>query len=159
MNSIAQQMFPVLDMTLAMRHQLLDIITDADLSFALPHNPTLGTLCREMGETDRMYIDSFKTFKHAWGYRHDDASVEGSTDKLRAWYTQNADDLKAAVSALSEADVQGKMIDRGHGGMQFPAMVQLQVYREALLIFYAKVSVYLRAMDKPLPEQLQTWIG
>lgn len=30
---------------------------------------------------------------------------------------------------------------------------QLEVYKEALLIFYGKASVYLKAMGKPRPPQ------
>jgi hypothetical protein len=37
--------------------------------------------------------------------------------------------------------------------------IQLDVYREALLICYGKVSVYLRAIDRPLPGQWLDWIG
>jgi IS605 OrfB family transposase len=32
-------------------------------------------------------------------------------------------------------------------------------YKEALLIFYGKVSMYLKAIGKILPEQWQEWIG
>jgi hypothetical protein len=37
--------------------------------------------------------------------------------------------------------------------------IQLDVYREALLIFYGKVSVHLRAIDRPLPGQWLDWIA
>ena len=33
------------------------------------------------------------------------------------------------------------------------------VYNEALLIFYGQVSVYLKAMGKPIPQQWQEWVG
>jgi hypothetical protein len=31
--------------------------------------------------------------------------------------------------------------------------------REALIIFYGKLSVYLRALERPLPGQWGDWIG
>ena len=64
--------------------------------------------------------------------------------------------MDAAFSALSEEEVQTRRIDRG-----FPAPVrtQLHIYREALLIFYAKAVVYLHALNKPLPKQMVEWIG
>jgi hypothetical protein len=35
----------------------------------------------------------------------------------------------------------------------------LEIYKEALLIFYGKTSVYLKATGKELPEQWLAWIG
>jgi hypothetical protein len=53
-----------------LRDQLLDMITDQDLAYKLPGaNPTLVALCEEMGYTQQVYIQSFKTFKQEWGYR------------------------------------------------------------------------------------------
>lgn len=40
-----------------------------------------------------------------------------------------------------------------------PPAVQLDIYKEALLIFYGKVTVYLRSMGKALPRRWQEWIG
>jgi hypothetical protein len=37
--------------------------------------------------------------------------------------------------------------------------MQFYCYREALLIFYAKVHVYLKAMGKSVPGEWQWWIG
>lgn len=36
--------------------------------------------------------------------------------------------------------------------------IQSEIYKEALLIFYGKVDVYLKAMGKPRPEQWAIWM-
>lgn len=158
-NSLVQQQFGILDQTLIMRQQVLDILTDDDLAFALPGNPTLGELFRREGEFEQMYADSFKTLTHDWTYQYTDATtVETSVAALRTWFTQIEGDLKANASALTEEQIHGQMVDRGEGFV-FPVMIQFHLYRETLLIFYAKVVVYLRAMNKTLPQQLALWIG
>ena len=43
----------LLRLTTALRSQLLASLTDADLAFALPGNPPLGDLCRDIGDTER----------------------------------------------------------------------------------------------------------
>lgn len=157
MNRLEQNDFPVLDATMALRNQMMDMLTDADLKFGFNNNPTLGELCKQMGEIEQIYIDSFTTFKQNWGYRLDDADMAHSVEKLKTWYKQLDEDFKAAVRALSDEDIDSKTIDRG--GFMPTAGVQFHVYREALLIFYGRVLVYLNALNKPLTEQWQSWIG
>lgn len=158
MNEFLKQQASVLQQTQALRDQLMDILTDDDLQFKLPgHNPTLGALCREMGDVQRSYIDSFKTFKQDFSHRNPDATLETSVEKLAAWYKALDEEYLAVLSDFSDEDMHTKAVDRGFA--QFPLAIQFHVYREALLIFYAKVSVYLKAMEKPLPEQWQAWIG
>jgi hypothetical protein len=50
------------------------------------------------------------------------------------------------------------LVDRG-GDFKLPLQTQLNVYQEALLIFYGKAIVYLRALGKTPPQQMQEWIG
>jgi hypothetical protein len=78
--------------------------------------------------------------------------------KLSGWFEELDGELGATVEGLSEDDVRNRTIDRG-GDFSLPPQIQLDVYKEALLIFYGKVSVYLRAMGKTLPKQWQEWIG
>lgn len=160
MNSIIQTQGSVLTQTQALRSQLMDLLTDEDLQFRLPgDNPSLGELCREIGEIERVYIQSFKTFTTDLSYRHPDPSIANSVERLKAWYADLDAELFSVLEALSEDEIQNKMVARGPE-FSFPVMVQFHVYREALLIFYAKASVYLKALQKSnVSEQWQQWIG
>jgi uncharacterized damage-inducible protein DinB len=159
MNSIMTEYYPVFELYQSLRDQLMALLEDDDLAFRPgEHNPTLGALCREMGEVQYAYIQSFKTFKLDFSYRNEEPGLQNSVQQLTAWYEQLDQELKRVVSGLSEADVTNRVIDRG-GDFVLSPRIQLDVYKEALLIFYGKASVYLRMMAKPLPEQWQQWIG
>jgi hypothetical protein len=158
MNSIAEQEFGILHETQAMRNQLMDMLTDTDLAYRVPGNPTFGELCWYIAEVQRTYVDSFKTFKLSFQYAEADAAVASSVDRLKALFKKLDEEMDAAISALSEEDAQNKPIDR-LGGFFLPVRPQIHVYREALLIFYAKANVYLRAVNKPPTGQLKAWVG
>jgi hypothetical protein len=83
-------------------------------------------------------------------------------DAVKAWYAELDRDFMAAVAALSEEDIATRRIIRGDFDEDFFSplpKIQLDVYREALLIFYGKVSVYLRSIGRPLPGNWPDWIG
>jgi hypothetical protein len=159
MNSIIQSYYPVFQMYQSLRNQMMDVLTDEDLGFQIgQQNPTFGALCKEMGEVEYAYIQSFKTFKGDFSYLLDDPEMENNVSKLTAWYQSLDIELKAAIAELTEEDLKNRAIDRG-GDFHLPPQIQLDVYKEALLIFYGKASVYLKALDKPMPQQWQEWIG
>ena len=151
----------LLDMTDNVRDLLTDLMTDADLAYRLPgDNPTLGELCREMGQVEQSYVDSFKTFKQRFDYPAVDPALATSVAKLKAWYQQLDQDLHAALQALSEEDAQNRYIERGNPlNYQLSAGSQMLCYREALMIFYGRATLYLRALGKPLPQQVREWVG
>ena len=157
MNIIVTNALDILHQTEAMRGQLLDMLTDADLAYKLPgDNAALGVLFRASGQVEQSYIDSFKTFKQSWDFPAVDPALETSVAKLRMWYQALDQELDAVLIALTDDEIQNHMIDRG-----FPmsAGAQMHTYREALLIFYGKVTCYFRAMGKPLPDQVRGWVG
>jgi DinB family protein len=159
MNSIMTGYFPAFQLYQAMREQLIETLTDGDLGYTPGGaNPPLGVLCREIGEVERAYIDSFKTFVLDFSYRNSTPGLENSVARLAAWYTELDAELKAAIEGLTEEDIAGRLIDRG-GDFKLPPQIQLNVYQEALLIFYGKTVVYLKAIGKPLPQQMQEWLG
>lgn len=157
MNSLITENGDMLTGTHAMRNGLLANLTDEELLFQINGNPTLGVLFREMGEVQQSYIDSFKNLTQDFSYRHADKSVETSVDALTTWYGELDVALLEALGVFSEEDIQGKTIDRQGFSPSLP--VQVQIYMQALLIFYGKVTIYFRAMGKDLGEQWEAWIG
>ncbi|MEO7076006.1 MAG: DinB family protein [Ktedonobacterales bacterium] len=158
MNQYFQEKWSWIDGTHTERMQLLDTLSDADLAF----NPggqsmSLGALCRESGDIEHSYIESLKTFRQEWSWSNTDAGLEGSVSQLKAWFQTLDDEMKALVEAFSDEDMK-KQIERG-GGFTMPVDLQLDVYLQALLIFLAKASMYFRMLNKPLPGQLQEFIG
>ncbi len=142
-----------------LRDELLEILTDDDLGIRVGGtSASLGALCREIGEIEHSYVESFRTFRQDFRYRNRDPRLETSVGALASWYVELDRELTAAVAALSEDDIANRRIVRGSDFSPLPN-IQLDIYREALLIFYGKVSVYVRAMGRALPRHWQRWIG
>ena len=164
-NSLIREHMPAtfFDEYQGLRSDLMASLSDEDLAFRLGGSTmSLGALCREIGDIEHAYVESFRTFTQDFGYTNPDPALETSVAALVAWYADLDRRLMDAVAGLTEADIAGRRIVRGDFSEDFfsplPA-VQLDIYREALLIFCGKVSVYLRAMDRPLPGQWDDWIG
>lgn len=158
MNAQIQEFWNLNRMYTALRDELMAALSDEDLAYSPGgSNPTLGELCRELGETQYAYVQSFKTFEVDFSYRLNDDSVQKSVAKLQAWYQQLDSELEAALEAVTNDDVANKKMERG--GYQVPVHISLDILREALLIFYGKVSVYAKAMGKPLTQTWQDWIA
>ena len=157
---LAESFFPDYQ---GLRDQLMAILVDEDLGLRLGgETMSLGELCREIGEIEHTDVESFSTFGQDFSYRNPDPGLERSVAALNAWFAELDRDLMTAVGALSEEDIASRRIIRGDFDEEYFSplpKIQLDVYREALLIFYGKVSVYLRAIDRPLPGQWLDWIG
>ena len=98
-----------------------------------------------MGEIQHTYIESFRTFRHDFSFRGD-PQVGVSVDRLAGWYAdldRQGWTRRGAGGPLDEEDLT-RPVDRGHGFAP-PVPVQFHIYRETLLIFYAKAHVYLKA--------------
>jgi hypothetical protein len=146
-----------------LRSELVDVLSDDDLAFR-PGGAafTLGELCREIGEIEHSYVDALRTFRQDFGWRNPDPEVERTVGVLSRWFTDLDRSLLAAIEALTDDDVTNRRISRDDvdvEGFSPLAPQELDIYREALLIFYAKVSVYLRAMGRDLPGHWTNWIG
>ncbi len=158
MNSLLQNEFPLHEAQVE-RYDLLGALTDSDLAYKLPgDNLTLGELCREIGEVEHNYIQSFKTFKYEPSYRNIESDLAFSVTRLQAWYRTLDQEFETVMRGFSEDDLHHKQIDRGNGFN--PSLhVQFEIYREALLMFYAKASVYLKALQKRVNDQWHAGIG
>ena len=158
MNSLAQNQFPLLDQMHDLRDGVLDSLSDADLDFKVEGNPTLREQLAALGAVERAYTDSFRTFRMNWGLLHalPDADMS-SVAAVKSWFAALDAQLKAALTALSEDDVQHKTVDRS--GFAPSILMQFHIYREALLIVYGKLSIYMGTLGKTPTQQWKDWIG
>jgi hypothetical protein len=157
---LAETFFPEYQ---GLRDQLMETLSDEDLRLRLGgETASLGALCREIGEIEQTYAESFRTFRQDFSYRNPDPELEHSVAALNGWFAELDRELMASVQALSEDDIVNRRIIRGDFEEEYFSPLpktQLDVYREALLIFYGKVAVYLRAIERPFPGQWGDWIG
>lgn len=156
MNRYMQEKWSWIDGSHDMRNVLLDTLTDSDLGFRLGGDTlTLGALCREMGEIEHSYLQSLKTFKQDWNYHNTEPGLETSVSRLKEWFETLDNEMKATVSAFSDEDLK-KEVDRS--GYAMPVEMQLDVYLQAILIFFGKATIYLKAMSKPLPQAFKDYV-
>src|SRR5262245_26800651 len=90
--------------TTALRTNMMESLTDADLAFTFPGSRTLGELCVYMGNLERAYINSFKTFKHDWNVPNAEAGLAGSVERLKAWYKAMDAEFDAVLRAIPDED-------------------------------------------------------
>ncbi len=147
-----------LRMATQMRTDMMNDLTDTDLAVRVPGNPTLGEVCRDWGNVERFYLNSFKTGRLNMD-RPEDVSTETATSvqKLKAWYQALDNEFEAVLTAIPNSEFATMTVERS--GRNLPAGMHYHTYHEAILIFCAKCSVYLRMMGKPLNDQWIDWIG
>jgi len=143
----------------SMRDHLLTLVSDTDLSHPMPgHNPPLGELLIEMGRLQGVYTHSFDTLTLDWTQRQLPAPEPVTVANLRSWFDTHDDAMKAALDRFSGDELSDPRIDRGDGFIASP-FVQHQVYREAVYIYYGKLSVYLKALERDAGPEWAAWIG
>ena len=143
----------------SMRDHLLTVVSDADLAYQLPgQNPTLGEVLVELGDIQGIYTHSFASLSLDWTHRQLPPSSAMTIASLQAWFEGQDDAMNRALSRLTQEELHIDRIDRGHGFIASP-FVQHEIYREAVYIFYGKLSVYLKALERDAGEEWAAWVG
>lgn len=156
MSKFMQEQWSTFEGTHKMRDEFLDSLSDADLAFNPGGlNMTFGALIREMGEVEHSYIESLKTLKQDLSWRNTEPGLDKSVAKLKAWFTALDAEMKSVVEGMSDDDFK-KSVERG---FPIPVEIQMQVYLQAVLIFFGKATIFLRTMNRPLSQKFQDWIG
>ncbi len=154
MNWLIERESEILNSTLNLRKSVLDIITDGELEVRLGgQSQSLREILLELAAWQGSYAKSFKTFKLSFVPQPEHLSnVAEFKTHFEALDTELTENLKA----LTDADLE-KTVDRGTWSI--PVTGQFHVFRENILIFAAKASVYLRIWNKPFDQQFKDWIA
>ena len=143
----------------SMRDHLLTVVSDADLAYKLPgQNPTLGEVLVELGNIQGVYTHSFDSLTLDWAHRQLPPPAPITIASLQSWFKAHDEAVNSALSRFTPDELQVDRIDRGHGFIASP-FVQVQIYREAVYIFYGKFSVYLKGLERDAGEEWAAWVG
>jgi len=143
----------------SMRDLLLTVLSDADLEYELPGaNPPLGAVLIELGNTQGVYTSSLETSALDWDHRRLQAPERLTIASLQEWFAAQDTAMKAALDRFTDEQLHEERIDRGGGFLASP-FVQHEIYREAVYIFYGRLSVYLRALNKDAGPDWTAWVG
>jgi len=141
-----------------MRDGALEQLDDDDLLFSPGgENPTLGDLIKQLGDLQHSYTQSLKTFQHDWSYRNKTNRLAQDLALLKQWFADLDADMTQTLDDLSDDDLE-KEVDRGNDVIRTVDQ-QLEIYSQATLIFFGKLVVYFRAMEKSLPPSIAHYIG
>ena len=99
-----------------------------------------------------------RDFTLDWAHREISPPAPITIASLQLWFAAQDDALDSALSRFTEDELHIDRIDRGHGFIASP-FVQHQIYREAVYIFYGKLSVYLKALERDAGQQWAMWVG
>jgi hypothetical protein len=131
MNTKLARQYDIVKMYRKLRDDLMTILNDQDLQTAPGgENETLGALCRELGETQKGYIESFRSFKIEFIYEVEDPLLENSIESILVWYQQLNKELEEVLESLSDSDVDERLIHRTEE-FKLPPVIHLDVYRDA----------------------------
>lgn len=139
-----------------MRGKVLASLTDADLAFAITGNPSLGELLADFVGVEDSYGESFTTLKQDWSSYKPGAALS-SVAAYQAAFDASFGKVKSALSGYTME--QGKTVTVNRGGWEPTLTQQFDTYAQAVLIIFGKLTVYLRAMGKTLPERWHEWVG
>ncbi|MHC5796545.1 hypothetical protein ACVXZ4_10345 [Lacisediminihabitans sp. FW035] len=143
----------------SMRDHVLTVFSDNDLDYKLPGaNPRLADLLIEMGTLQGVYTHSFRTFELDWAHRELPTPDSVTISTLRSWFDGQDDALKTVMDRFTDDELHIDRIDRGGGFIASP-FIQHEIYREAVYIFYGKISVYLKALNRDAGDSWAAWVG
>ena len=156
MSDFMEKQQAVLEETISLRTKILNVVDNGNLDFSLGgRSLAFQDLLLEQANIQASYIKAFKTFKQDWSVKAT-AGQPLTIDALKHLFADLDKQLFATLEQLTKDDIE-KLVDRG--GWELSVEGTLIAYHEAVLIFTAKASIYLRAMGKNLTGQLEAWIG
>ena len=158
MNRLIQQRAHMIDLSHTLRDEVFRGLSDADLDFSPGGTaPTLRGLLLEQADVQAAYAESFRTLKLKFG----EATPAGhqSIQELRERFAGLDAELIAALETLSDDDLRRPHDPRGLKAPGYTVETSYYTYRESVLIFAARASVYLRALNREVPTLMKSFVG
>lgn len=139
-----------------MRDAVIALLDEADLDFT-PGGDNLDwkSLLSELADIEESYVGSLVTLEQR--FELTSVSNEISLASIRERFAAVDVELGDLFDAWSPEDYEVKL--KRADGWELTRDRQLEIFVQAILIVVAKAAVYLKSMNRPLPESVADWIG
>ncbi|GGR25673.1 DinB family protein [Deinococcus ruber] len=158
MNRLMQQRTHMIDLTHSLRDDVFKAISGSDLEFSPGADAhTLRGLLLQQADIQAAYAQSFRTLHLSFGEATPDQ--QQSAQELQEHFARLDAELLAALDALSDDDLKRPHDPRGLKAPGYTVETSFYTYRESVLIFAARASVYLRALGREVPALTKSFVG
>ena len=131
MNRFMKRYPELMELNQKLRHDVLDAISDEDLGRTLGGDTlSLAELLLQQGRWEDDYV--------------------------QAWFHGIEQSIKTTLEAMSDEELS-RPVKRGHHSL--PLEITAYTYRESLIIFAGKASLYLRSLGRPVSAHLKGFVG
>lgn len=159
MNQIEKDFFQLLDMGMDVLASVLTKISADDLELKPAGTElSMGELCRQMCDTAHAYTESFLSKDMDFELRAPERDGPSTGAEFATYLRQLETRMKEVIRSFSDDDLATVKIDREERWM-VPPVLQFHIYREALLIFFGKLDVYVRMLNVERPVLWVRWVG
>jgi hypothetical protein len=140
----------------AIRNGVVDSLTDSDLTFSPGGSaPSLGDLFIEGLLLEQSYSDSLLDLQQTWP--EPPLPPATSLEDLGTRLAEADRSMESVFDDFKSDDWEVSVVRPD--GTERTRSEQVEIYSQAMLILLGKSVVYLRAMDRALPDALATYIS
>ena len=155
MNRFMKRYPELMEANQKLRHDVLDAISDEDLTHTLGGDTlSLGDLLLQQGRWEDDYVQAWHTLE----MRHTSRSApeHQTVTGFRTWFHSIEQSIRATLEAMSDEELS-RPVKRGSHSV--PLEITAYTYRESLIIFAGKASLYLRSLKRPVSAHLTSFVG
>ena len=155
MNRLMKRYPELMEANQKLRHDVLDAISDDDLTHTLGGDTlSLAGLLLQQGRWEDDYVQAWHTLEMRHGSRS--APEHQTVAGFRAWFAEIEQGVRTTLEAMSDEELS-RPVKRGAHSL--PLEITVYTYRESLIIFAGKASLYLRSLGRPVSAHLKGFVG
>ena len=155
MNRLMKRYPELMELNQKLRHDVLDAISDEDLGHTLGGDTlSLAELLLQQGRWEDDYVQAWRTLEMRHGSQS--APEQQTVAGFRAWFADIEQAVRTTLEAMSDEELS-RPVKRGTHSL--PLEITVYTYRESLIIFAGKASLYLRSLGRPVSAHLKGFVG
>ena len=155
MNRLMKRYPELMELNQKLRRDVLDAISDEDLGHTLGGDTlSLAELPLQQNRWKDDYVQAWSTLELRHGSQS--APEQQTVVGFKLWFGSIEQDIRTTLEAMSDEELS-RPVKRGTYSL--PLEITACTYRESLIIFAGKASLYLHSLGGPLSAHLKGFVG